>query len=636
MRTGENDTDMATSGSAPMERIVRRVLLPLCLLSGGLVVAGFFFPWFVGSVVSGQGWLVLALLFFGTALSYISLLPGAATDDRDGPPRAPYLIRLRRLGVRGSLASFVDRQDPVTFGVPVLVFALYFAAQHVNPGGTTVAVNGLTDVILTEFGWLFLGSMFLAVLFAFFLVLGPWGNIRLGGEDAEPTYTFPVYVSLFFTAGIAAGIVFWGPAEALFHYQTPPPYFGADPQSGAAIVDALTYAFFHWGVSAWSAYLVIGLPIAHYVHQRDAPLRVSTVLAPFLGVENLDSRWSDLVDVLAIFATIGGVGTSVAFVGEQFLTGINFQWGVSYGELGPLLFVAGLTAIYIIAAESGIHRGVRRIAGVTVVLFTVFILLVLAVGPRGFIAEQGGAALGKYVVNFVPMSLHLGGEWVAVWTVWNWSWWFSWAPFAGLFLAAISKGRRVRTVVLTGVFATSAATILWFLVLGGTSLALQHDGTADILASIEAHGGSEAVAGFPIFAALPISELLMFLFLALIIVFIATSAAVSTLVVSVLGTKRTRAPSAGTIVFWGVLQGTVAVSVLLVGGGETLQAMAVLSGGPFAVISVFAIVGLALAFWRGTPAATVDRTPLTTSVLERFPFRTRRREGPESDTGDDE
>ena len=636
MQAGGYVRDMATSAAAPVERAVRRALLPLCLLSGSLVVAGFFFPSFVGSVVSGQGWLVLALLFFGSTLSYISLLPDAATEDRAEHQRAPYHIRLRRLGVRGSLGAFLDRQDPVTFGIPVLVFVLYFAAQYLAPDGTTAAVNALTNVILTEFGWVFLGSMFLAVCFVFFLLLGPWGRIRLGGADAEPTYTFPVYVSLFFTAGIAAGIVFWGPAEALFHYQTPPPYFGATPQSGAAIVDALTYALFHWGVSAWSAYLVIGLPIAHYVHQRDAPLRVSTVLAPYLGVDGLDSRWADVVDVLAIFATIGGVGTSVAFVGEQFLTGINFQWGVTYGELGPLLFVAGLTAIYIIAAESGIHRGIRRIAGVTVVLFVAFVLLVLAVGPRGFIAEQGVAALGKYVVNFVPMSLHLGGEWVAAWTVWNWSWWFSWAPFAGLFLAAISKGRRVRTVVFTAVFATSAATILWFLVLGGTSLALQHTGTADILGSIEAHGGSEAVAGFPIFAALPISELLMFLFLALIIVFIATSAAVSTLVVSVLGTKRTRAPSTGTIVFWGVLQGAVAVSVLLVGGGETLQAMAVVSGGPFAVVSVFAVVGLALAFSRGTPSATVDRTPLTTSVLERFPFRTRRREDPEPDTGDDE
>jgi choline-glycine betaine transporter len=196
------------------------------------------------------------------------------------------------------------------------------------------------------------------------------------------------------------------------------------------------------------------------------------------------------------------------------------------------------------------------------------------------------------------MSLFVGGEWVADWTVWNWSWWFSWAPFAGLFLAALSRGRRVRTVVFTGVVATSAATMAWFLLLGGTALHLQHSGAADILAAIAARGGSEAVAGFPIFAALPLSELLMFCFLALIVVFMTSSADTSTLVVSVLATRRELAPTAGSIAFWGVFQGAVAVSVLLVGGGATLQAVAVLTGGPFAVLSLVALGGLTLTFRR--------------------------------------
>jgi choline-glycine betaine transporter len=263
-----------------------------------------------------------------------------------------------------------------------------------------------------------------------------------------------------------------------------------------------------------------------------------------------------------------------------------------------VLFVAGLTLIYVVSAESGVQRGIRRIAGVNVALFALFALLLVGVGPRSFLVEQGAAATAQYLTTFVPMSLFLGGDWVANWTVWNWSWWFSWAPFAGLFLAALSKGRRVRTVVLTGVVATSLATGVWFLLMGGTSLYLQHTGTADILGSIDAAGGSEAVAGFPVFAALPLSELLMFLFLALIIVFIVTSADTSTLVVAILGTKRELAPTTGSIVFWGVLQGVVAVSVLVVGGGEALQAVAVLTGGPFAVVALVALVGLTLTFHR--------------------------------------
>jgi choline-glycine betaine transporter len=578
----------------------------MCVVSGGVVVVGFFFPSIVGSVIAGRSWLLLALLFFGSGLGYLAVLPVDGDSPVDSSP-APYLLRIRRLTLSDSLRRFFSRQDPVTFGVPVVVFALFFALQLVAQGAVVDGVNTLRDLLLNQFGWLFLGAMFIAVLYCLFLLLGPWGEVKLGGPDAEPTYTYPTYFALVFTAGIAAGIVFWGPAEALFHYggETTPPYVGAEPGSSAAIEGALLYSLFHWGISAWSAYAVIGVPIAYFVYQRGAPLRVSTILTPFLGVDNLDSGWGKLVDTLAVFATLGGIATSVALVSRQFLTGTNFQWGVSTGGLSPVLFVGGLTLIYVLSATSGVHRGIRRIASLNVVLFGLFTVLLVAVGARSFVADRSAAALGSYAVNFAPMSVFLGSDggivaagWVADWTVWNWSWWFSWAPFAGLFLAALSRGRRVRTVVFTSVVATSAATIVWFLLMGGTALWMQHTGVTDVLGAMDAYDSSEAVAGFPVFAELPLSQLLMFLFLALIVTFITTSADTSTLVVAVLTTKRELAPTSKSIVFWGVFQGIIAVSVLVLGGGETLQAMAVLTGGPFAILSLVALGGLSLAFYR--------------------------------------
>jgi choline/carnitine/betaine transport len=590
---------MATQGYSAVETAVRKTLVPVCALSGVLVVTGFFFPLFVGSVIPGRAWLVAALLFFGSGLAYLALLPVEdGVEARDDGRSAPYLLRVRHLSPLAALRSFLARQDPATFGVPVAVLGLFFIAQFVFPTATGTAVSAVETVLLNDLGWVFLGAMLLCVLYCFFLLVGPWGDVKLGGPDAEPTYTYPTYFAMFFTAGIAAGIVFWGPAEALFHYRTPPPYFDVAPESNAAIVAALTYTLFHWGLSAWSAYLVVGVPIAYFTYQRGAPLRVSSILTPFLGVERLDGRVATLVDVLAIFATIGGIATSIAFVARQFLAGIDFQWGVAYGDLGPVVFVAGLTAIYVVSAESGVQRGIRRISGVTLALFGLFALLLVGVGPRTAIVDTGTAALGSYLVNFVPMSLFFDGPWVAAWTVWNWSWWFSWAPFAGLFLAALSKGRRIRTVVLTGGVATSAATIVWFLLVGGTSLAFQHSGRADVLATIEAYGGSEAVAGFPVLAALPLDRLLVFCFLALIVVFMVTSADTSTLVVAILATRRDLAPTSGSILFWGLVQGSVAVAVLLVGGGETLQAAAVLTGGPFALLALVALAGLTLALYR--------------------------------------
>ena len=589
---------MTAHATAVLERLARSALLPVCVLSGVVVVFGFFFPAIVGSVVSGRGWLVLSLLFFGTGLTYLALLPVDSPDADDSQPGAPYLLRVRHLSWRNWAGGFLARQDPVTFGVPVVVLGGFFAARLLAPIQTGAAVTAARRVLFGRFDWVFLGAMFLAVGYAFVLLVGPWGSIRLGGPDAEPDYTYPTYFAMVFTAGIAAGVVFWGPAESLFHYASPPPAAGIDPRSAAAAVVALTYASFHWGVSAWCAYLVVGLPIAYYTHQHGAPLRVSTILTPFLGVDGLDGALAKLVDVLAIFATIGGIATSVAFVGQQFLAGITFQWGVAVGGSGALLFVAGLVVIYGVSAESGVQRGIRRIAGVNLVLFVLFALLLLIVGPRGFVLDVGAAALGRYATDFVSMSFVASSPWAADWTVWNWAWWFSWAPFAGLFLAALSKGRRVRTVVFTGVVATSVASVCWHLLFGGTALALQRSGRADVLATIDATGGAEAVAGFPVLAALPLSRLLLFAFLALIVVFIVTSADTSTLVVSILATRRGVAPTTGSIVFWGVLQGLVAGAVLLVGGGESLQVAAVLTGGPFAVLSVVALAGLTLAFRR--------------------------------------
>ncbi|MDY6819535.1 MAG: BCCT family transporter [Halobacteriales archaeon] len=605
---------MATDGTSVVERFLRKTLVPIGTISGVIVISGFFFPEFVGAAVSGETWLVLALLFFGSSLGYLAVLP---TDEESEDPQSgvQYMLQIRRTEWTGLIKQFFERQDSILLGVPVVVFALFFVIQVIAPATAVGAVNAVRDFLLQDVGWVFLGVMFVAVLYCLFLLVGPWGEIKLGGPEVEPTYTYPTYFSLVFTAGIAAGIVFWGPAEALFHYQHPPPYFDTEPRSQGAIVGALTYALFHWGLSAWSAYTVIGVPVAYFVYQRDAPLRVSTILTPFLGVDNLDSAWAKLVDTLAIFATIGGIATSVALVSQQFLTGIQFQWGVNAGSLGPLLFVGGLTLIFVLSTITGVHRGIRRIAGLNIALFGLFGVLLLAVAPRSFIFEQSTKAVGSYITNFVGMSLFFGGEWVSNWTVWNWSWWFSWAPFAGLFLAALSRGRRIRTVVITGVVATSAATMVWFLLMGATSLQIQRSGTADILGAIAARGGSEAVAGFPIFTALPLSELLMFFFLALIVVFITTSADTSTLIVSVLATEMELAPTASIIGFWGAFQGCVAVAVLLVGGGQTLQAVAVLTGGPFAILSVVALVGLTLTFRRREES---HRSPLR-KLWERLP-----------------
>jgi len=601
---------MSTADAGAGRATAAGTFLSVFVGSGAVVLVGFFFPALVDGALGGQTWLVVALLFFGSGLGYLAVLPHRGTADSSGST----LLAVRRGSVRSVLADIAAAHDPVILGLPIVVFTAYFGLQLTFPAGTTATIDGLTTGVLRGMGPVLLGVALLAVAYCGALLLGPWGDIRLGGEDA---YTYPTYFSLIFTAGIAAGIVFWGPAEALFHYQQPPPYFDAAPGSAGAVNAALVYSLFHWGVSAWSAYAAIGVPIAYFVFQRGAPLRVSSILTPFLGIEGLDSPWGRLVDTLAVFATIGGIATSLGLISQQFLAGVAFQWGVPPSDAGPVLLVGGLAAVFVLSAVSGLHRGIRRISGLTLVLFGLFALLLLTVGPRGFVADRGTEALGGYVLHFLPMSLFSSGSWVTEWTVWNWAWWFSWAPFAGTFIAALSRGRRIRTVVFTSVVATSAATGVWFLIFGGTALSLQRGGAADALAAVTQRGGSEAVAGFPLLSALPLGDLLLFLFLSLIVVFMVTSADTSTLIAAILASRRGVTPSRGSIVLWGTFQAVVALSVLLVGGGETLQALAVLTGAPFAVLAVLALIGLSLALYRDER----DRghTSIVRQVLDRIP-----------------
>ncbi len=604
---------MSTVDAGETREAAAGALLAAFVASGAVVLVGFFFPALVSGILGGQTWLVVALLFFGSGLAYLAVLPHGGTTESAGST----LLAVRRGSIRSVLGDLVADHDPVILGLPVVVFATYFAFQVIFPAGTSAAIDGLTAGILQGMGPVLLGVALLAVIYCGALLLGPWGDIRLGGADATPVYTYPTYFSLIFTAGIAAGIVFWGPAEALFHYQQPPPYFDAAPGSSAAVNAALVYSLFHWGVSAWAAYAAIGIPIAYFVFQRGAPLRVSSILTPFLGVEGLNSGWSRLVDTLAVFATIGGVATSLGLISQQFLAGVEFQWGVPPSDVGPVLLVGGLAAVFVLSAVSGLHRGIRRISGLTLILFGLFAVLLLVVGPRGFVAARGSDAIGTYVVHFLPMSLFSSGSWVTAWTVWNWAWWFSWAPFAGMFIAALSRGRRIRTVVFTSVVATSAATGVWFLIFGGTALSLQRGGQADALTAISQRGGSEAVAGFPLLSSLPLGELLMFLFLSLIVVFMVTSADTSTLIAAILASRREVAPSRGSIALWGTFQAAVALSVLLVGGGETLQALAVLTGAPFAVLAVIALLGLSLALYREERGR--GHTSIVRQALDRLP-----------------
>ncbi|WP_222915551.1 BCCT family transporter [Natrinema sp. SYSU A 869] len=499
----------------------------------------------------------------------------------------------------GAVETFLDELDPTVFGIGFIVAILVVAAFLFRESRTLEIMEGTNEFLWTSLGWAYLVSMFALVAFVLYLIFGPWGNIKLGTEDEDPEFSFLAYFAMLYSAGIAAGIVFWGPAEAIFHYSTPSPFSGVEAESTGAAVSALQYTFFHWGLSAWSAYVIVAIPIAYFAYRRDAPMRISTIIGPIIGFDNLDSPWAKLVDILAVFATIGGIATTLGLVGNQFLVGLEYAGGVEFGDAGTILVITGLTVAFTISVALGVERGIRRISYFNMALFVVLTVAAFILGPTVYIMTVGTQALGAYINEFVSMSFFMGaGEtggqgadagFVGAWTVFYWAWWFSWAPFVGLFIARISRGRTVRQVAATGVVASTAITIPWFATMGGTSIFMQSNGQADILGTLEAWGFNEAVAGYPLFEALPAGELLTVLFLVLVTTFFVTSADSSTLALGMLTTGGKQKPSTINRVIWGGLMGSLASLLMVAGGTSALQQAAIIAGGPFAIITLIAV-----------------------------------------------
>ena len=515
---------------------------------------------------------------------------------------------------------FFEEIDPIVFAFGALLTVGVIGAFFVSPDAVESGITSLNDSLLGSLNWALLVIVFLIVVFLLFLIVGPWGKIKLGDED--PEYSFLSFFAMLYSAGFAAGVVFWGPTEALFYYDSPSPLFDVQGGTAEAIPVAVQQTLFHWALPQLAVFTIMGIAIGYFAYNYESvPLRVSSALTPILGKENLDGPAAKVVDILAVFATIGGVATSLGFIGSQFVTGLDYQWGISMGNIGILAVVTMMTLLFTVSMVLGVDKGIRRLSNFNMIAFVVLMLATFIVGPTLFLVLLGTQAIGGMITDFVSMSLFTGAgplgagdpaatEWMNAWTVFYWAWALSWSPFAGLFIARISKGRTVREVAFTGIIATSAATIPWFTFVGGTAVWAEHNGVADFGAVMAGEAGAE-VSGFILFEALrltmdlsaiglgtysiPVGGILVYVFLLLVTTFFITSADSSTLAVSMMTTGGKARPSNINRIFWGVVLGMTAAILMILGGtgsANTLQQAAIITGTPFAFVCFLAMCSL--------------------------------------------
>nr|WP_256202368.1 BCCT family transporter [Stenotrophomonas pictorum] len=407
----------------------------------------------------------------------------------------------------------------------------------------------------------------------------------MGGEDAEPDFSRASWLSMLFAAGMGIGLVFWGAAEPISHFVTPPE--GLPPQSMDAARASMRYAFFHWGLHPWAIYALIGLAMAWFQYNRNGRGLISDMLQPVIGHHHR-GWFGKLVNITAVVATAIGVATTLGFGTIQIAAGLQRVFGVSAGVPLQLTVIVVAFVLYMASTASGVERGIKWLSN-----FNLALAAVLLLGPTGFIFDTFTTTLGSYLNQLVTMSLRMspfsGSTWVADWTIFYWAWWIAWAPFVGSFIARVSRGRSVREFVVGVVLAPTLLGFLWFSVFGGTALWSQLFGHADL---VQALGNGYETVLFTMFDSLPASLLLSVLALVLLTIFFVTSADSAVLVLASMSIDEAGDPPLSRKLVWGVAVALIAAVLLLAGGLDALQSMITIAALPFALLMVLVMVSL--------------------------------------------
>ena len=495
--------------------------------------------------------------------------------------------------------------------VPTAVIVLGFV------GLAALAPHWLSDLLKTAntsvvngLGWYY--SLIVAgfVGFALLVAFGPYGNITLGPDDEPPSYSLVSWFAMLFAAGMGIGLVFWGVAEPLNHYASPPPGTPEGTSNAMKAQEAMTTSFLHWGLSAWAVYIVVGLAIAYTVHRKGRKVSLRWALEPLFG-RRVRGWFGDVVDVFAIVGTLFGVAASLGFGASQFTSGLEYL-KILKPEIWVLLAViAIITSLATCSVLSGLDRGIKWLSNANLVLAAVLALAVLLLGQPLFVLREFVQTIGDYLSNFVHLSFRTlpfqeeaGESWLGTWTTYYWGWWISWSPFVGIFIARISKGRTVREFVAGVLAVPTLVTFLWFSIMGGTALWQQLHGPGGLVSPDNKVDNVNAL--FQVLEHIPGSSVLIVGFLILLVIFFVTSADSAAFVVDMVATGGEQDPPVLTRVMWAVLGGGIAAVLLwggAISGGEdltaglgALQTMTIIAAAPFSVVMVLACLATLRAF----------------------------------------
>jgi len=444
--------------------------------------------------------------------------------------------------------------------------------------------------IIDFFGWGYLIAAFLFLVFNLFFAFSKFGRIKLGKDHEKPRYSYFGWFSMLFAAGMGIGMIFWGVAEPMSHYLNPPHYI--DVQSEEAAKFAMKYSFFHWGLQPWAIYITMSLSIAYFSFRRGMPPLISSCFYPLIG-ERIYGPLGYLLDILAVFATIFGIATSLGLGAMQITTGLSSIFHFPASFTITLIIIAVVTVLFLISSLTGLDKGIQTLSKTNILVALILLLFMLIVGPTAYILNVFTSTLADYFSSLFNMSLSTnpfrGYEWTQSWTLFYWAWWIAWSPFVGLFVASISRGRTIREFILGALIVPTLLTFLWFSVFGGAAFFLELNQQAGIAQSVSQ---DISVGLFKLYTHFPLETGLTLITVLLLGVFFITSADSATYVLSMMTSNGNLFPPASKKIIWGLIESTTAAILLLSGGLEALQKMSIAAALPLTIIMLFLIRSL--------------------------------------------
>ena len=457
-------------------------------------------------------------------------------------------------------------KQPVFLSASFLIIALLICAA-LAPTITQNIFNHSQIFLIHQAGWFYVLSVAVIVIACTFIAMSRYGDIKLGPDHAEPDYSNLSWFAMLFSAGMGIGLMFFGVAEPVLHFLTPPVGTGGTIEAARK---AMTITFFHWGIHAWSIYAIVALILAYFSYRCDLPLRISSALYPIIG-KRAFGPIGHVVDVFAILSTVFGVATTLGYGVQQVNSGLHYLFNLPTSTSIQIILIIVITTCGTLSVVTGLDKGIRRLSELNLALAVFLVLFILATGASNYLLKAYVQNLGAYLSDIVNKTFNLyaykESHWIGGWTLLYWCWWIAWSPFVGMFIARISRGRTIREFLFGVILIPSAFTLFWMTVFGNSAIHLILDQHVLQLGTIVKQ--DTALALFKFLEQFPYTHTISFIATLMVIVFFVTSFDSGAMVVDMLASGKTESKIWQRI-YWASIEGVIAIVLLLLGGFKSI------------------------------------------------------------------